>query len=91
MATLRLGKSEAVCQEVSLSDSLADVLKRYHETVSKKTGTLRYERDILFFEGDSIHIIRPDRLLNWTRAMALNDAARIYGEIVLGKEEDHAE
>nr|VFK31409.1 MAG: hypothetical protein BECKMB1821G_GA0114241_10839 [Candidatus Kentron sp. MB] len=91
MVTLHLGESTANCRRISLSDSLAKALKRYHETASQKTDTLVYERDILFFDGNRIHIIRSDRLLNWTRTMALNDAARIYGEIVLWEGENDAE
>nr|VFJ72585.1 MAG: N-6 DNA Methylase [Candidatus Kentron sp. FW] len=90
MVTLRLGGSAEGFRPEPISRSLAETLKSYYETVSRKTGTLVYERDILFFQGERIHIVRPNILLNWTRTMALNDAARIYGEIVLGEEGSNA-
>ena len=93
MATLHLveGEPAEICRRMkSLSPSLADALRHYRETLSEKTGTLLYERDILFFQGDCIHIVRPNLLINWTRTMALNDAAQIYGEILLRKRKANA-
>jgi hypothetical protein len=64
---------------------LTDILRQYYDTISEKSGALVYERDILFFQDDRIHIIRPNILLNWTRTAAINDAARIYGEIAASR------
>ncbi|MDM8523599.1 N-6 DNA methylase [Desulfococcaceae bacterium HSG8] len=87
MVTLRLSETEAVYRKKTLSQKLVEVLNSYYKNVSKNNGTMRYERDILVFQGDEIHIVRPNILLNWTRTAALNDAARIYGDIALvGKE-----
>lgn len=85
MVILTLSKSEAVFKEKELSEGLTDILSRYYDAVSKKNSTLVYERDILFFQDDQIHIIRPNILLNWTRTAAINDAARIYGEITVSR------
>nr|VFK21669.1 MAG: Methyltransferase domain-containing protein [Candidatus Kentron sp. LFY] len=92
MASLHLveGDPSKLCQEKSISAALAEALKSYRETVSREAGTLLYKRDIFFFQGDCIHIVRSNLLINWTRTMALNDAAQIYGEIVLGKREGNA-
>lgn len=92
MATLYLieGEPAVLCREESISPLLAEALKGYRESLSEETGTLIYERDIFFFQGDRIHIIRPNILLNWTRTMALNDAAQIYGEILLEKRKANA-
>jgi SAM-dependent methyltransferase len=86
MVTIRLSRVEAAYQQKSLSRNLAKVLKEFHKHASRRRGTLLYERDILLFQGQQIHIVRPNILLNWTRTAALNDAARIYGEIALAKE-----
>nr|VFK37783.1 MAG: Methyltransferase domain-containing protein [Candidatus Kentron sp. SD]VFK42454.1 MAG: Methyltransferase domain-containing protein [Candidatus Kentron sp. SD] len=93
MATLHLveGEPETLCREKSsISASLAEALKSYRETLSKEAGTLLYERDIFFFQEDCIHIVRPNLLIHWTRTMALNDAAQIYGEILIGERQGHA-
>jgi len=87
MVTISLSRAEAAYQQKTLSQELTKILKEFHKHISKKGGTLLYERDILLFQGDRIHIIRPNILLNWTRTAALNDAARIYGDIALAKEE----
>ena len=87
MITVKLASTEAEFQRKPISRDLAKKLKSYYRHISKEQGTLLYERDILFFRGQQIHIVRPNILLNWTRTAALNDAARIYGDIALAQEE----
>ena len=87
MVTIRLSRAEAAYQQKSLSRNLVKILKEFHSHASRRRGTLLYERDILLFQGQQIHIVRPNILLNWTRTAALNDAARIYGEIALAQKE----
>ncbi len=89
MLTINLTNSEAAYQQKDISRRLADVLKLSYKHSARKQGALVYERDIMFFQNDHIHIVRPDILLNWTRTAALNDAARIYGEIALSDKEDN--
>jgi len=87
MVTVHITKKEAPFSSKALSSDLSKVLKALRDRVSKEQGTLRYERDILFFQGETIYIVRPNILLNWTRTAALNDAARIYGEIAIARRE----
>lgn len=86
MVTVKLASTQATFQRKQISQNLMKNLKNYHRHVSKEQGTLLYQRDILFFQGQQIHIVRPNLLLNWTRTAALNDAARIYGDIALAQE-----
>ncbi len=87
MVTIYLSKRVTPYRNRIISSELAGVLSEFQKHTATNRGTLKYERDVLFFQGDVIHIIRPNILINWTRTAALNDAARIYGEIVLsGKE-----
>ena len=86
MVTIRLARAEAAYQQKSLSRDLIKILKEFHSHASRRHGTLLYERDIFLFQREQIRIVRPNILLNWTRTAALNDAARIYGEIALAKE-----
>lgn len=86
MVTVSLTNTESEFQYKKISKRLADNLNKFHQHASKKNGTLLYQRDILLFQGKQIHIIRPNILLNWTRTAALNDAARIYGEIIQSHE-----
>jgi hypothetical protein len=87
MITVKLASTEAEFQQKPISRNLAKNLKRFHSHASIEQGTVLYQRDILFFQGRQIHIVRPNVLLNWTRTAALNDAARIYGDIALAQEE----
>ena len=87
MVTVRLSQKEAPYRVKSLSKDLSKALKAYNESISNKRGTLTYERNIFIFQGETIHIVRPNILLNWTRTAALNDAARIYGDIALAGRE----
>ncbi len=87
MITIHLSRTERPFRRKSLSRELAKVLKTFNDSISKSQGALYYQRDILLFQDGRIHIVRPNILLNWTRTAALNDAAKIYGEIALAKEE----
>ncbi len=87
MVTLNISRSEEAYQQKAISGYLAKVMKAFYENAVKRRGALLYERDIFLFQGDKIHIVRPNILLNWTRTAALNDAARIYGEIALAYRE----
>jgi hypothetical protein len=83
MVTIRLSLKKTPYIERTPAKNLSNVLNAYYQSISNTRGALKYERDILFFHGAEIHIVRPNILLNWTRTAALNDAARIYGEITL--------
>jgi hypothetical protein len=87
MITVKLANTEVEFQQKPISRNLAKKLKSFHSHASKEQGAFLYERDILFFQGRQIHIVRPNVLLNWTRTAALNDAARIYGDIALAQKE----
>jgi hypothetical protein len=87
MITVKLASTEAEFKQKHISRNLAKKLKSFHRHASIEQGTLLYQRDILFFQGRQIHIVRPNILSNWTRTAALNDAARIYGDIALAQEE----
>lgn len=87
MVTVSLSDSELPFKKTEISHDLAKHLNEFHHHVSAIHGTLIYHRDILLFQGEHIHIVRPNILLNWTRTAALNDAARIYGEIAQAREE----
>jgi len=86
MVTVNLADKKTAFQRKEISQKLAENLNTFHQHASKEYGTLIYHRDILIFQGQHIHIVRPNNLLNWTRTAALNDAARIYGEIVQSHE-----
>lgn len=85
MVTVRLSSEEKSFIQKAVAEDLLKALEAYSKNIAIKHGTLEYERDILLFQSEAIHIIRPNILLNWTRTAALNDAARIYGEIAMGK------
>ncbi|MBW2583547.1 MAG: hypothetical protein JRE36_08220, partial [Deltaproteobacteria bacterium] len=87
MVTVSLSSTDRPFQQKPISRNLAKKLKNFHRLAQIDHGTLIYQRDILLFQDRQIHIVRPNILLNWTRTAALNDAARIYGEIALAHEE----
>jgi hypothetical protein len=81
LVTVRLADGTHPFRRREVSTELAAALQSYARQATQRAGTLEYPRDILLFDGPSIHIIRPGLLANWTRAAALNDAARIYADI----------
>lgn len=85
MVTLQLGDETGPMIDLDIKDTLAQRLKSGLEACSRQTGTIMSEREMLWFEGERIHIIRPSTLVHWTRTAALNDADTIYGEIAVAR------
>jgi len=90
MVTLSMGASVTPFTHHDLNGKLAQWLKRGLEAFARETNTLRSEREIFWFEGSQLHIIRPLTLIHWTRTAALNDADTIYGEIVQARRHANA-
>lgn len=88
MVSVELAGNGEKYQIKPILKNLVKTLDRLNRHSSKMQGTLLYQRDILFFQGKQVHIVRPNILLNWTRTAALNDAARIYGDITLARKEN---
>jgi hypothetical protein len=86
MVTLELASAETAYGKRSLSRRLADIIAQLQRDIGDNRRTLGYNRDLVIFDGKQVHIVRPNILLNWTRTAALNDAARIYGDIALAAE-----
>ncbi|MBU4319300.1 MAG: N-6 DNA methylase [Proteobacteria bacterium] len=85
MVETHLSQKESPYKEKLASKDLFKMLTIYHKSISNKRGVMQYDRDIFLFQDETIFIIRPNILLNWTRTAALNDAARIYGEIAMAR------
>lgn len=81
MVTLSVGSDITQLALHDFDGKLAHWLKRGFDAFARETKTLRSERELLWFEGKQLHIIRPLTLIHWTRTAALNDADTIYGEI----------
>lgn len=90
LVTLKLGKKDLPFSERSFSGKLAEQFAKGYAACARETNTLRHERELLWFESDKIHILRPAVLMHWTRTAALNDADHIYGEIALARRQSHA-
>lgn len=86
MVTLKLTSTETAYKQRPLIRRLAGVLEKLRTRIGYNKRTLGYERDLFFFHEKQVDIVRPNILLNWTRTAALNDAARIYGDIALAAE-----
>jgi len=85
MVTLSVGSDVTPLVKHDLDGKLAHWLKRGFDAFARETKTLRSERELFWFEGKQLHIIRPLTLIHWTRTAALNDAGTIYGEIALAR------
>jgi hypothetical protein len=85
MVTVSISEKTAPYAWRRNSKELFDALKNYQESVSSGQGFIKYERDIILYQGEKIYIVRPNILLNWTRTAALNDAARIYADVTMAE------
>ena len=87
MVSLIMDHSIGNYQEVIPPNGITGILVEFYKHSQTRIGLMVYQRDIIWFQGDRIRIIRPNILLNWTQTAALNDAAKIYGDIALNNKE----
>lgn len=84
MVVLRVDVQQRPFAPRDVSRDLWDALDRYKRGgAMRRLAFLDHARDIVLFRGETIRIVRPSILANWTRTAALNDAATFYGEIVV--------
>jgi hypothetical protein len=48
------------------------------------------QRSVRIFDGPYVHIIKPARLLDWTRTQAIQDAADLISEVLSRTEPQYA-
>ncbi|MFH0784981.1 MAG: hypothetical protein V2B20_23915, partial [Pseudomonadota bacterium] len=85
MVTLNLGNESGPMVELEISQSFSEIIKQGLEASVNQTATIRSERELFWFEGEHVHIIRPATLNHWTRTAALNDADALFGEIAMAR------
>jgi len=85
MVTLNLGNESGPMVELEISQSFSQILKEGLDSFARQTSTIRSERELFWFEGERVHIIRPATLNHWTRTAALNDADALFGEIAIAR------
>jgi len=88
--TLKLGERQEPFSRLEFTGEAARWAKVGFRACVLESGAIHTERELLWFEGDSVHILRPATLRHWTRSAALNDADRLYGKIVMAGREHHA-
>lgn len=85
MVTLNLGNESGPMVELEISQSFSRILKQGLEASVRQTPTIRSERELIWFEGERVHVIRSAKLNHWTRTAALNDADALFGEIAMAR------
>lgn len=90
VVALKLGERQEPFSRWEFTDEAAQWAKVGLRACVLKSGSILMERELLWFEGDTVYILRPATLRHWTRSAALNDADRLYGEIVMAGREHHA-
>jgi hypothetical protein len=58
------------------------LLERIYDAARQTQGRFAYPRAVTFFDGTSIHLLKPVALMHWTRTSALNDADEIFADII---------
>ena len=61
---------------------ISALLERIYEAARQTQGWFAYPRTVIFFDGTSIHLLKPVALMHWTRTSALNDADEIFADII---------
>jgi hypothetical protein len=58
------------------------LLERIYDAARQRQGRFEHPRAITFFDGASIHLLKPIALMHWTRTSALNDADELFADII---------
>ena len=65
-------------------DSIENLLSEIDKLMlQRKSQSIYIKKQIKYFEGDSIYIIKPNQRRFWSRSMAINDAKELIGEILM--------
>ncbi len=85
LITIKQAKKRIKCREILTNGQLGEAMSRIACASTSDHGPLEHLRGIIFADGRSIHILKPDFLGSWTISAALNDADRIFHSIIDAK------
>ena len=80
--TFGVGGRAKVYKETEAEKQVEELLDRIHKSITQTVGTIRYLRGFSFYEGTTVHLLKPLSRRYWTRTAALNDADEILSHMM---------
>jgi hypothetical protein len=80
--TFGVGGRAKTYKESEAESQVEGLLDRIRNSSAHVAGTVRYLRGFTFYEGTTVHLLKPLSLRYWTRTAALNDADEILSHMM---------
>ena len=80
--SLRQTRTQAPFRPERVTHHTSALLERIYDAARQTQGRFAYPRAVTFFDGTSIHLLKPVALMHWTRTAALNDADEIFADTI---------
>ena len=82
LVTFGVGGRAKTYKELTAEDQVEELLDRIRKASADSEGTVRYLRGFAFYEGTTVHLLKPLSRRYWTRTAALNDADEILSHMM---------
>jgi hypothetical protein len=80
--TFGVGGRTGVYRESEAEDKVQELAAKIRDSSTNSVGTIRYLRGFVFYEGATVHLLKPLNRRYWTRTAALNDADEILSHMM---------
>lgn len=80
--TFGVGGRSKPYSESQAEDRVEELLDRIRKSSTRSAGTVRYLRGFAFYEGTTVHLLKPLSRRYWTCTAALNDADEILSRMM---------
>ena len=80
--TFGVGGRAKKYKESAAENQVEELLDRIRKSSTHSVGTVRYLRGFAFYEGTTVHLLKPLSRRYWTRTAALNDADEILSHMM---------
>ncbi|MHB9044311.1 MAG: Eco57I restriction-modification methylase domain-containing protein [Pirellulales bacterium] len=80
--TFGVGGRAKAYRESQAEKQVEELLDRIRKSSTHSVGTVRYLRGFAFYEGTTVHLLKPLSRRYWTRTAALNDADEILSHMM---------
>ncbi len=80
--TFGVGGRAKEYSESEAEEQVEELLARIRNSSAQSTGTVRCLRGFAFYEGKTVHLLKPLSRRHWTRTAALNDADEILSHMM---------
>lgn len=82
MVSFHVGGRRRDYAESDADEKVEELLKKIRQSSSRPAGAVNYLRGFVYYEGTTVHLLKPLARRHWTRTAALNDADDILSRMM---------